>query len=160
MHLFVAQIKDLVHLKSGQMVQNNFNTALRGAAQAWYIAKLNKLECSALSMDTSNQANLWCTSLVNQFKEQSGVAFMKLTNKKYTLKDAQNQRQPAKYVQTIMHHVKRADIEAIYNQLTFVYESIAMELWVFVNPLALASTILNFIQTLEVKKPTWFALHT
>ena len=108
----------------------------------------------------SNQANLWCTSLVKQFKEQSGVALMKLTNEKYTLKDAQNQQQLAKYVQAIVHHAKGADIEAVYNQLIFAYESIAVELQVFVNSSTLTSTILDFIQMLEVKKLAWFALHT
>lgn len=32
-YLFMAQIKDLVLLKGGQTIQNNLNTALRGAAQ-------------------------------------------------------------------------------------------------------------------------------
>lgn len=160
MHLFVAQIKDLILLKSGQTVQNNLNTALKGVAQAWYIVKLSKLERSALCMDMSNQANLWCTSLVKQFKKQSDIALVKLINEKYTLKNAQNQQQPVEYVQIIVCHAKKTDIKAIYNQLTFAYKSIAMELWVFVNPSTLASTILNFIQMLEVKKPAWFALHT
>ena len=111
-------------------------------------------------MNTSNQVNLWCTLLVKQFKEQSGVVLVKLTNKKYTLKDAQNQQQLAEYVQAIVCHGKRADIKAIYNQLTFAYKDIAVELRVFVNPPTLASTILDFIQTLEVKKPTWFTLYT
>lgn len=85
---------------------------------------------------------------------------MKLINKKYTLKDAQNQQQLAEYVQAIVCHGKEADIKAIYNQLTFAYKDIAIELRVFVNLPTLTSTILDFIQTLEVKKPTWFTLHT
>ena len=85
---------------------------------------------------------------------------LKLTSKKYTLKNTQNQQQPAKYVQAIVHHANRIDIEAIYNQLTFAYKGIAVELWVFVNPPTLASTILDFIQMLEVKKLAWFALYT
>lgn len=160
MHLFVAQVKNLVQLKGDQTVQNNLNTALRGTAQVWYIAELSKLEHFALCMDTSNQANLWCILLMKQFKGQSGVVLLKLTNKKYTLKNARNQWQPVKYVQAIVHHAKEADIEAVYNQLTFAYKSIAVELWVFVNPPILGRIILEFIQTLEVKKPAWFALHT
>ena len=59
-----------------------------------------------------------------------------------------------------MHHAKGADIEAVYNQLTFAYKSIAIKLQVFVNPPTLGRIILEFIQTLEVKKPAWFTLHT
>lgn len=55
------------------------------------------------------------------------MVLVKLMNKKYTLKDAQNQQQPAKYVEAIVRHVKGTDIKAVYNQLTFAYKSIAME---------------------------------
>lgn len=152
-YLFVTQIKDLVLLKGGQTIQNNLNTALRGAAQIWYVVKLSKLECSILYMDISNQINFWCTLLVKWFKEQSGVVLVKLMSKKYSLKDAQNQQQLAKYVEAIVRHAKRTDIKAVYNQLTFAYKSIAMEFWIYVNLPILVITILDFIQTLEVKNP-------
>lgn len=92
-------------------------------------------------------------SLVKQFKEQSDGIFVKLISKKYTLKDAWNQQQLIEYIQAIVRQAKETDIKDIYNQLTFAYEGIAMELWVFVNLPTLASTILDFIQMLEVKKP-------
>ena len=34
MHLFIAHVKDLVNFKGVPVVQNNLNTALRGAVQA------------------------------------------------------------------------------------------------------------------------------
>lgn len=159
-HLFVARVKDLVQLKGGQTVQNNLNTALRGAAQAWYIAELSELERSALRIDTSNQANLWCTALVKRFKEQPGVALSKLTNKKYTVKDARNRREPTEYVQTMIRYAEGASIEQVYNQLIFAHEQIVLELRFMVDPPIENTSVAQYIQALNIKKSSWFALHS
>lgn len=56
------------------------------------------------------------------------MALVKLINKKYTVKNMYNQQKPAKYVQVVARHTKDANIDAMYNQLTFAYKNIITEL--------------------------------
>lgn len=119
-HLFVARVKDLVNLKGAPVVQNNPNTALRGAAQDWYIAELNDLERGALRDDRGNKAELWIFTLVKRFKEQNQV----------------------------------------YNQLIFAHEHIEPELRFMVDPPTEDTSAAQYIQALDIKKSSWFALHS
>lgn len=87
------------------------------------------------------------------------MALARLTNKKYTVKNARNQQELAEYIQAVVRHTKDTNIDAVYNQLTFAYENIAAEFQVFVNSPIVYSTIFLFIHSLEVKKAVQFALH-
>lgn len=80
------------------------------------------------------------------------MAHAKLTSKKYTIKDAQNQRESAKYIHTIAQYTKRTDMKIIYDQLTFAYENINSKLCVFVEAPGRNITIAEFIKLLDLKK--------
>lgn len=58
MHLFMNQVRNLVEIKKGQIVQNNLNTALKDRIQVQYMIKLSNLKCSAFCIDTENQINM------------------------------------------------------------------------------------------------------
>lgn len=54
------------------------------------MAKLSNLEYFAFYMDIDNKADFWRKILVKCFKKQPNIIFIRLTNKKYILKDAYN----------------------------------------------------------------------
>lgn len=60
--------------------------------------------------------------LVKKFKEQLGIVLLKLTNKKYTVKNTQNRQEPTKYIQAMIRYAKGASIEQVYNQLIFAHK--------------------------------------
>ena len=84
----------------------------------------------------------------------------KLTNEKYTLKDAQNQREPTEYVQTMIRYAKGANINQVYNQLIFAHKQIVLELRFMVDLPTKATLVAQYIQALDIKKLLWFALHS
>lgn len=134
------------------MIQNNLNTVLKRAAQAWYVAELNNLKCRALHDDCGNKTELWMDTLMKKFKKQPEVAFSKLTNEKYTIKNAQSHWELAMYVQAIVYHAKGASINQVYNQLIFAHEHIEPKFRFMVDLLTKATLVAQYIQTLEIKK--------
>lgn len=80
------------------------------------------------------------------------MALAKLINEKYTMKNACNQQKPAKYVQIMAYYAKGANINAIYNQLTFGYKNIVAKLQVFINSPIADFIMLSFIQSFKIKK--------
>ena len=156
--LFVERIRDLATIKGASIVRSNLNTALRGSALAWYTAELSNLERVGLRAD-ENGVEEWCSAIIKRFKEATGVALHNLTTEKYSVHDARTRREPAAYVQTILRHAKSANIDNAENQLTFAYQGIAAELRAFVDPPTSTTTVASFIQTLELKKDTWFEMN-
>ena len=83
-----------------------------------------------------------------------------LTDKTYSLDDAQAQRAPAQYVCTIMQHGIRCNIVDVANQLSFIYRGIAPELQVFVSPPNKSIMVADFIRALEEKQEVWHEIMT
>ena len=136
----------------------NLNIYLWGAALAWYTSELFNLERVDLQ-NNENSVEEWCQTLKNWFKKSAAVTLVSLTSIKYTITDAQNHWEPFIYVQTILCHVKSVNIESVENQLTFIYQNIITDLWAFVNPSTDTITVSQFIQTLKLKKDTWWDMH-
>lgn len=65
---------------------------------------------------------------MKRFKKQLGMVLAKLINKRYTIKNVRNQQKLVEYIQAIICHTKEANIDAIYNQLTFAYKNIITKL--------------------------------
>lgn len=99
-------------------------------------------------------------TLVKRFKEQLGVTLSKLTNEKYMVKDAQNQREPTGYVQAMICYAKGVSIDQVYNKLIFAYKQIVPELRFMVDPPTENTSVAQYIQALEIKKSVWFALYS
>lgn len=93
-------------------------------------------------------------TLMKKFKKQPEEAFSKLTNEKYTIKNAQNHWELATYVQAIVCHAKGASINQVYNQLIFAHEHIESKFRFMVDLLTKATLVAQYIQTLEIKKLT------
>ena len=47
---------------------------------------------------------------------------------KYTLHDVKTRRKLIIYIQIILYHIKSINIDNVKNQLTFIYQNIAVEL--------------------------------
>ena len=155
--LFIEWIQDIATIKGAQLVWINLNTCLCGGALAWYTSELSNLERVGLRSD-ENGVEEWCRALKGQFKESTSVTLSNLTITKYTMADAQSHCEPAAYVQSILQHARSANIDSVENQLTFAYQNIATELRAFIDPPTSTITVSHFIQTLEMKKDTWWNL--
>ena len=77
------------------------------------------------------------------------------TNETYILNDARAQRPSAQYVHAIMQYGIGYNIVDVANQLSFIYQSLASKLWVFVSPQTKSIKVANFICALEEKQELW-----
>lgn len=118
------------------------------------LQRVNQLERAALR-SMGNGVDTWCHALVQSFKETQSVALSKLTSEKFTLSDVRNHGQPSQYVQAIIRHAKGANMDGVYNQLTFAYNGLDPELRQDIQPPTESTTILTFTQMLEAKKEVW-----
>ena len=89
--LFVQHIQNLVTFKGVTLVKANTPTSLRGSALKWYTSELAKFDRDTLDNDLGMKS--WINILLQRFKVPTSVALDLLTNKIYSLDDAQ-WRQP------------------------------------------------------------------
>lgn len=97
--LFVAPIKDPASIKNASIARTTSSPSFRGAALAWYTAKLDDLH--RLALRAGPGVRVWCLCLVlhtKLFKGSSEAAFTKLTYETYTIQDTQTGREPSGYV--------------------------------------------------------------
>lgn len=79
------------------------------------------------------------------------MAFKLFTNETYSLNNAWARQPPTQYVRTIMQYNIRCNIIDIANQLSFAYQGLAPELWVFVSLLTELIKAVDFICALKEK---------
>ena len=99
--------------------------------------------------------NTWCQALVQRFKESQSVALSKFTTERFTLSNVRNHRQPSHYIQSIIRYAKGANMDSIYNQLTFAYNDLDLDLRRDIQRSTESTTILSFTLALEAKKKVW-----
>lgn len=156
--LFVQRIQNLVTFKGAALVKANTPTSLRGSVFEWYTSKLTEFDRNALNNDPGMKS--WVNTLSQRFTVPTSVALGLLTNKTYSLDDAQRCRPPAQYVQAIMRHGIGCNINNVSNQLSFAYQGLAPELRVFVSPPTKSTKASNLIRILEEKQEVWFEMMT
>ena len=98
--LFTQRIQNLVTFKGATLVKNNIATSLHGSALEWYTSELSNFDRDALNNDPGMKS--WINTLSHRFKVPTSVALGLLTDKAYSLNDAQARRPSAQYVRTIM----------------------------------------------------------
>lgn len=160
-HLFVERIKDLMATKGAELVRQNLNTCLRGYALIWYTTQLTSLEREALrTMEpAADGKERWIAQLEKKFRPIHSDALDNLLKEKYRVSDARNHREPAEYMLNIMSHSKDADFHDVFNQLTFAYKGIDVELKQTLKAPTSDTTVEQFMDQLEERKSVWWELY-
>lgn len=156
--LFVQCFQSLVTFWDITLVKTNIATSLLGSPLEWYTSELSNFDRNTLNNNPGMKS--WINTISHCFKVPTSVAFGLFTNETYFLDDAQARQPLAKYVCAIIQHSIRCNIIHVANQLSFAYQGIAQELWVFVlQPTDLIKAD-NFICMLEEKQEIWHEMMT
>lgn len=117
--LFVQRIQSLVIFYDAILVKANIPTSLRNSAQEWYTLELSKFDQNALNNDLGVKS--WINTFSYRFKVPINVALSVLTDKTYSLNNAQIRRPSAQYICIIMRYRIVCNIVDVANQLSFAY---------------------------------------
>ena len=156
--LFVKRIRDLAIIKRATVVRSNLNTILKNSTLIWYTAELSNLERVGLRAD-KNDVEKWYSTILKRFRESTEITLHNLIIKKYSIYDVRTRRELIVYMQTILRYAKSINIDNVENQLTFAYQDITVELRTFIDLSTPTTTMASFVQTLKLKKNTWFEMN-
>lgn len=151
-------LQNLVIFWGTALVKVNIAMSFWGSPFEWYFFELSDFDHNALNNDPGMKN--WINTLFYCFKVPTSVALGLLTNEIYFFDNACSWRPPAQYVRTIIRHSIGCNIIDVANQLFFVYQGLAPELWVFVVPPIESKKISNFIHTLKKKQEMWHKMIT
>lgn len=156
--LFVQRLHNLVTFKRISLVKTNITTSFWGFALEWYTSELSDFNRDALNNNPGIKS--WINTLSHYFKIPISVALGLLADETYFFDDAHIRWLPAQYVCIIMRYGIECNIIDVANQLSFAYQGIALELWVFVSPPTELTKAANFIHVLEEKQEVWHKMMT
>lgn len=120
-HMFIQQAKRVGRTKP-DVVAANLHLCLRGSAMTWFSC-LKPSRQDSLSDDLS----LFCTTLVEKYKQSHSQAFDKIHSERYTMVDAQRLRPADEFVQTMLLHGQSCD-QSTTAVLTLAWKNLDKEL--------------------------------
>jgi hypothetical protein len=109
------------------------------ASLIWHFIELFDMKNNLL-----RQINLafWYQAMINRFKKRTSSALSTLQNFKYTLIDAQSEKDLRLYAQQNFRSIKTVNMNSIHNQLTITWNNLDWRFWANI----LESTIITFIR--------------
>ena len=108
-HFFCERIRNLVAIKSEELIRVNLNICLFDYAFIWYILKLralNRVDLRSLSFEDD-----WIKKFKLRFKSNHSVVIDVLIFERYTLVDVRNERKSFNYVQQVVSHVMNVNFQ-------------------------------------------------
>lgn len=136
----------------------NIAISLHISALKCYILELSNFDQDALNNDPGVKSQI--NTLSQRFKVPTSIALDFLTNKTYSLNNAQARQPSVQYVHTIIQHNIGYNIVNNANQLSFAYRGLASKLKVFISLPTKLTKVANFICTLWEKQKVWHKLIT
>ena len=126
-HLFLEREKEMMILKTDELIQINLWLSLREDVLKWWYT-LDDIEKHIMKYENDNSLDEWAQLLIKQFSQLSNVTIDSMLNEKYTLQDAFNRRKSRSFAQKIIQAVKDARLDNVKNQLNIMYNVIDLKL--------------------------------
>ena len=97
----------------------------------------------------------WYTQLITWFKEKTLDALHALQVEKYTTVNAQEEKSPCIYAQSLFCHAKAAQMTFLYNQLMIAWNNLDWQFRVYIPEPKKDTTMQNFLDALDSKASIW-----
>lgn len=122
----------------------------------WHTTKLS--DDARRLLTYGNNLDEWERKLTERFKEQASIATASLLREKYTMYDAQQQREPREYAQKIIRHAKSAELTSIFNQLNVIYNGIDVEFRQVLKKPTNTTNLDTYLQEMDDMKEIWWTI--
>ena len=117
-HLFINFFKNVIHIKTDEVIHHNFNKCLHSIAQNWYIRQLLAIEDNYIWKDQDIEC--WEKMLFHHFKWIQFNAMKELKTEWYIIQDVKNNQELLSFVLNVICHIKNADMINISAQLIWI----------------------------------------
>jgi DNA-binding transcriptional MerR regulator len=155
-HVFVERIKKMIIMLESKMIKKNLSSCFRESILMWHIAKL--FDVSRRNLFYEENMNEWVQTFIARFKTEVTTTTINLLKKRYTLTNAERNRESREYAQKIIRWVKFAKMTSTFNQLNIVYNEIDAELRRDLKKSFKDTTIDDYLQFLNDCKNIWWFL--
>ncbi len=155
-HVFVERVKKMIIVLESETIRKNLSSCLRESTLIWHIAKL--FDVSRRILFYEENVDEWFQTLIARFKIQVTIATINLLKERYTLTNANRNRESRKYVQKIIRWVKSAKMISLFNQLNIIYNEIDAEFKRDLKKFFKNTTIDDYLQLLNDCKNIWWFL--
>jgi hypothetical protein len=146
----------MIIVLESKMIKKNLSSCLRESILMWHIAKL--FDVSRRILFYEENMNEWIQTFIARFKTQVTTTTTNLLKKRYTLTNAERNRESREYAQKIIKWVKFAKMTSTFNQLNIVYNEIDAELQRDLKKSSKDTTIDDYFQFLNDCKNIWWFL--
>ena len=157
-HLFCERIRNLIVIKSEELIRINLNICFFDYAFIWYISKLKIL--SRIDLRSLFLENDWIRELKLRFKFNHSVVIDALVFERYILIDVRSDRESFNYVQQIVSHVMNVNFQNTHQQLTWTWKNLDFNLKRDISTSNDITSLTNFLHLIENKKKVWQKLYT
>ncbi|KAJ5675356.1 hypothetical protein N7462_008253 [Penicillium macrosclerotiorum] len=154
-YVFIDRMKDLVNLKSEEVVRTNIHSCLRGDAIRWYTHELSTREKEM--MQSCPIASGWFASLLERFKPDRTDALAALEKEKYDWRDVRSGRTPRDYAQNMLRLLKDTGYSDPFDQLLKIRENIEPSLRRDLQVPTKDTTIAEFMSAIDTHYRDWKA---
>jgi hypothetical protein len=117
-HVFVEKVKKMIIVLESETIRKNLSTWLRESVLMWHIAKLFDVFRRILFYEKN--VDEWVQTLIVRFKTQVTIVTINLLKERYTLTNAERNRESREYAQKIIRWVKSAKMISSFNQLNIM----------------------------------------
>jgi hypothetical protein len=155
-HVFVERIKKMIIILEFEMIRKNLLSCLRELILVWHTIEL--FDVSRRILFYEENVNEWIQTLIARFKTQVTTTTINLLKERYTLTDAERNRESREYAQKVIRWIKSAKMISSFNQLNIVYNEIDAELRRDLKKSFRNTTIDDYLQLLNDCKNIWWAL--
>jgi hypothetical protein len=155
-HVFIKRIKKMIIVLESEMIKKNLSFCLRESVLMWHTIELFDVSKRILSYEEN--VDEWVQTLIARFKIQATTATINLLKERYTLTDAERNRESREYAQKIIRWIKSAKMINSFNSLNIMYNEIDAELRRDLKKLCKNTTIDDYLQLLNDFKNIWWSL--
>jgi hypothetical protein len=155
-HVFIEKIKKMIIVLDFEMIKKNLFSCLREIVLMWHTVELFDVFRRILSYEKN--VDEWVQTLTARFKTQVTTTTANLLKERYTLMNAERNRESREYVQKIIRWTKFTKMTSSFNQLNIVYNEIDAELKRDLKKSSKDITIDDYLQLLNDYKNIWWSL--
>ena len=117
-YVFTNKLLDLVKQHDNETIENVIIVCFRSIALMWYSMKIDDF---LRNLFRDAKLNIWCIALIDRFRTRSSIALIQLTIQFYFLNEIKQNITFRQWFQRMLHYVKVAKLNSIYNQLTLIW---------------------------------------
>ena len=153
-HLFLERARDTASIKGYELVRTNLWTCFKGPALEWWLSELTESEKRLVKIGTKLEE--WERMLIERFKSPGNVAIDALLREKYTLRDAQQKREPREFAQKILRAAKDAGLKDVKVQLDIIYNGLDSDLRRDLRRPKATTALNEYLEELDDLKHDWW----